>query len=187
MARSIRAKMAQKVSGSRKRGLRFVADQGEVWAEVDHRLESSRTSSATRAYADYLAARRSELDSASAAFHPVPGQVGFVAAIGSDVVGLEAIGRPEVFASAFAGLVRAYVIDAIDAAAVSARSDGPAPAARFDAPEPFLAALAVAPGEEGPSLGLGRDLRIEDGHVCGCALVAGDVVHLTAFPAPHGG
>jgi len=186
MANAIRAKMAGKVSGSRKRGLRFLADQHQVWEEVDHRLDSSRIGSATRAYADYLAARRSELESAAAAFHPLPGQVGFVAAIGSDVVGIEAIGRPEAFASAFAGLVRAYVVDAIDAAAVSARADAPAPTMRFDAPEPFLAALAAAPAEEGPSLGLGRDLRIEGAQVCGCALTAGDVVHLTAFPAPGG-
>jgi len=101
-------------------------------------------------------------------------------------VGLEAIGRPEVFATAFAGLVRAYVVDAIDAAAVSARPDEPVPATRFDAPEPFLAALAAAPAEQGPSLGLGSDLRIEGEQVCGCALAAGDVVHLTAFPAPGG-
>jgi hypothetical protein len=59
----------------------------------------------------------------------------------------------------------------------------PPPAARFDAPEPFLAALAAARPESGPSLGLGTDLRIENERIHACALVAGEVVHLTAFPA----
>jgi hypothetical protein len=180
VAHAIRRKMAKAVSGSRKRGQRFDANQREVWSEVDHRLDSSRIGSNTRAYADYVAARRSELASAAAAFHPVPGQVGFVAAIGSEVVGVEAIGRPEVFAAAFSGLLQAYLIDAVDAAAVSAREE--AAAVRFESPEDFLAALAAAPGEEGPSLGTGRDVRIEGDRVCGCVLVAGDVVHLTAFP-----
>jgi len=46
-----------------------------------------------------------------------------------------------------------------------------------------LAALGRAPVEPGPSLGVGDDLRIEGQGVAGCALVAGHVVHLTAFPA----
>jgi len=60
---------------------------------------------------------------------------------------------------------------------------GTRPPSRFDAPEPFLLALAGARAEASASLGLGTDLRIEDDRVSACALVAGDVVHLTAFPA----
>jgi len=179
IAHAIRRKMAKAVSASRKRGLRFAADQSEVWDEVDQRLGGARVGSRTRAYEDYVAARRGALAAASAAFQPLPGQVGFVAAIGGEVVGLEAVGRPEVFGAAFAGLLQAYLVDALDAPAA------PAQRARFDSPEAFVAALAAAPGEEGPSLGLGIDVRLTGERVAGCALVAGDVVHVTAFPEPE--
>jgi hypothetical protein len=37
--------------------------------------------------------------------------------------------------------------------------------------------------ESGPSLGLGEDLRLRGNGLEGCALVHGDLVHLTAFSA----
>jgi hypothetical protein len=192
LSSSMRRKMAAKVAAARERGLGFNADQSEVWSEVMCRLGWSGAESDTSAYEDYLDTRRRDLDEAARAFHPLPGQVGFVAAIGDEIVGLEAIGRAEVFARAFDGLLRAYLVDAVDAPQLRrlelARGRAAAPAARFDAPEPFLAALAEAPATEGPSLGLGRDLRVRGGGVAGCALVhaaapgaPAAVVHLTAF------
>jgi hypothetical protein len=181
IAQAIRRKMAKSVGAARKRGLRFTADQHEVWAEVDQRLASGRVHSESRAYTDYVDAHREALVAAAAGFHPVAGQVGFVAAIGGAVVGLEAIGRPEVFHAAFPGLLDAYLVDALEAADTGASSGTSAPATAFTAPEPFLAALAAAPAEEGPSLGLGQDVRLAGERVSACALVAGDLVHLTAF------
>jgi len=127
--------------------------------------------------------RRSDLDELAGAFRPLPGQVGFVACIGEEVAGLESVGRSEVYAQAHSGLLRGYLIDAVDHALVRARRPATVPALRFDAPEPFLAALADARAETRPSLGLGMDVRIENERVSACALVAEDVVHLTAFPA----
>lgn len=177
IAHAIRRKMAKAVSASRRRGARFLADQGEVWEEVDLRLDGAQVDSRTRAYADYVTARRAALASASASFQPLAGQVGFVAAIGGEVVGLEAVGRPEVFGAAFSGLLQAYLVDALEAPPAAPSS----PRARFVTPDSFLATLADAPAEEGPSLGLGSDVRLAAAGVHGCALVAGDVVHLTAF------
>ena len=119
----------------------------------------------------------------AAAFHTVPEQVGFVACVGEEVAGLEVIGRPEVFAKAFPGLLRGYLIDAIDHAVVRSRRIGFDLGVRFDSPEAFLSALARAEGRTSASLGLGTDLRVEDGRVSAGALVEGEVVHLTAFPA----
>jgi hypothetical protein len=184
MSAAIRRKMAGKVAEARERGLGFRADQGEVWEEVGLRLGLSGARSRTGAYEDYLGARAHDLEEIERAFRPLPGQVGFVAAIGDEIAGLEAIGREEVFARSFDGLLRAYLVDAVDAAHVRGR-EAP-PAVRFEAPEAFLAALAEAPASERPSLGLGRDLRLRGGGVAGCALVHGPagpaaVVHLTAF------
>jgi hypothetical protein len=181
---SMRRKMAGKVAGARERGASFDADQQEVWSEVLERLTLSGTDSRTSAYSDYLASRQRDLGEAGRAFHPLPGQVGFVAAIGDEIAGLEAIGRPAVFARAFEGLLRAYLVDAVDAPQLREREqDRGAPRARFDAPEPFLAALRSAPASEGLSLGLGRDVRLRGGGVAGCALVhePAALVHLTAF------
>jgi hypothetical protein len=183
MSSHLRHRMNRHVSSARREGRGFRADQGEVWGDVRERVAYSGARSPSGAYADYLATRTRDLDELAAAFRPLPGQVGFVACIGEEVAGLEAIGRPEVFAAAFPGLLRSYLVDAIDHALVRSRRGASRPEARFDAPEPFLAALAAACPESGPSLGLGTDLRIETERVHACALVAGEVVHLTAFPA----
>jgi len=193
LAQQMRQGMARHVAASRARGERFGADQSEVWDAIDERLGRARARSSTRAYADYLGTRRSELDDVLRAFRPLPGQVGFVAMCGGAVVGLEAIGRPEVFAHHFAGLLRSYAVDALDAGEAGARReavatafrppDGGASARAFDAPEPFLAALARAGVRRSPSLGLGDDLRIDGEGVAGCALVhEGAWIHGTACP-----
>lgn len=186
VSHDLRRDMTRYVAQSRARTGRFAADQGAVWDEVHRRLELSATRSPTAAYADYRAARAVDLDEIGRAFRPLGRQVGFVALQGDEVVGVEAIGRPEVFAAAFDALLRAYAIDAVDAALL--REPAPprpsaAPAPRFEDPEPFLEALAGAPFEARPSLGAGDDLRIAGAGVEGCALVRPDVVHLTAFPA----
>ena len=181
----MRKKMAYQVAGSRRRGGRFEADQREVWHDVSERLAHAGTASATDSYEDYILSRRSDLSDMLVAFRPLERQVGFVAVAGGEVVGLEAIGRPEVFAERFEALVRSYAIDAIDAALGRREREPERERAlpRHDSPEAFLAALGRAAVERGPSLGLGDDLRIEGEGVAGCALVAGQVVHLTAFPA----
>ena len=105
-----------------------------------------------------------------------------MACIGDEVAGLEAIGRPDVFASSFRALLHSYAIDAVDASLLR-QIDGAAPTApaRFDGPEPFLEALARAPLTAAPSLGLGQDLRVQGPDVAGCALHHEALIHLTAF------
>jgi hypothetical protein len=177
----MRRKMARKVAASRRRGAGFAADQLEVWQAVGERLAHSRTASATDSYEDYIESRRADLGDLLGAFRPLPRQVGFVAVHGEDVLGLEVIGLAAVFADRFEGLVRSYAIDAIDAAL--GERDRERPLFGHASPEAFLAALGRAPVERGPSLGVGDDLRIDGEGVAGCALVAGEVIHLTAFPA----
>jgi ARG/rhodanese/phosphatase superfamily protein len=180
LASSVRRKMAGKVAAARSRGLGFDADQAEVWGEIEVRIGHAGAASRTGAYADYRASRASEVDAIGAAFAPNPGQVGFVAAIGGAIAGVELLGRSEVFAASHGALVRGYAIDAVDAALLRARDGGDG----FDAPEPFLAAVARAGVRAGASLGLGEDLRIEGGGVVGCALACEGIVHLSAFPGP---
>jgi hypothetical protein len=183
VSNSLRRKMARKVSLSLSRGAGFFADQAQVWDEIGERIRFAKASSPTDAYADYRASRSSDVEEIGKAFRPVERQVGFVAALGDEVVGLEAIGSPPVFAECFRALVRGYAIDAVDAALVRARDGAPGGGRpRFDAPEPFLTAVSRARLLVGASLGLGEDLRLDDPDVDGCALACGGLVHATAFP-----
>jgi hypothetical protein len=183
VSNSLRKKMAFKVAQARRFGRGFRADQGEVWSEIGARIRFARAEAPTSAYADYRASRSRDVEEIEKAFRPIERQVGFVAAIGDEVVGMEAIGSPRVFAESFRALVRGYAIDAVDAAFVRARDTAPAGGRpRFDAPEPFLAAVSGARLDAEASLGLGQDLRLEDAEVAGCALACGGLVHATAFP-----
>lgn len=164
-------------------GQGFRSDQRAVWGEVSARLSSAGRSSSTQAYADYVDSRGSDLREIRSAFRSVPGQVGFVALAGDEVVGVEAVGRPDVFASCFERLLDAYAIDAVDRAALTRREDDSTGAGTFTQPEPFLAAVRRAEADPAPSLGLGEDLRLSGAGVEGCALAADGLVHLTAAPA----
>jgi hypothetical protein len=181
VSHAIRHKIHQSVSAARSAGGRFTADQGEVWEEVGERLRSSGARSATLSYQDYVGTRLEEREEIVQSFEPLPGQVGFVAAIGDEVVGLEVVGDPDVFHRLFQSLLRSYAIDAADRGWVQSRGRKRSAAATFDSPESFLDALTAAGLERSPSLGLGEDLRIDGTGVSGCALEAGGIVHLTVF------
>jgi hypothetical protein len=167
-----------------------------VWEEVDAKLRRAGARSHTRAYADYLASRARDIaDAEQRLARAHPRQVGFVAAIGEAVAGLELVGRPDVFERVYRGLLGAYLVDAVDHDASEADLDRTASlrarreawrtrARRFETPDSFLRAVARARTRSAASLGLGEDVRLGGSDVSGCALFAGEVVHLTAFPEP---
>lgn len=181
LAAGIRKPMASQVTRSRARSDRgrFRANQGDVWKRVGLRMKLMAAPSFTSSYGAYHESRSRDLDELRKSFRPLDRQVGFVASIGDEVAGLEAIGDPVLFARQFEALLRSYAIDAIDAGGLRASEETGRP---FDAPEAFLETLANAPERRGDSLGLGEDVRVEGGGVMGCALVHGALVHLTAFP-----
>jgi hypothetical protein len=182
VSNAMRRGMQSRVARARAAGDGFRADQSEVWRDVEERMAFARAYSETAAYSDYVETRRGPVDALGEAFRAVPNQVGFVASIAGEVAGLEAVGRPDVFARVFRRLLGGYAIDAVDADFVRARSLQE-PAARFESPERFLDALRSAHVRSAPSLALGSDLRMEGIGVEGCALEAGELVHLSAFAA----
>jgi hypothetical protein len=182
VSNSLRRKMERKVARARSLGGGFRADQAEVWDEIAERIRHAGAASATSAYEDYRRSRAVDLEEIGRSFRAVARQVGFVAALGDEVVGLEAIGSPAVFAESFRALLHGYAIDAVDAAFVRARETTPPARAPFEAPELFLATVSRARLHAAASLGLGQDLRLEDAEVAGCALACGGIVHATAFP-----
>jgi hypothetical protein len=119
---------------------------------------------------------RERLDAFTTELHPLDGQVGAVFAIRGAIVGLDAFDSARTWARVMPGLVRSYGLDALDAAV------GGNGFAKPDA-HAFLAAIANAPLETFPAVGLGSDVRLGGDAVVGGALVVDDnVVHLLAFP-----
>lgn len=131
------------------------------------------------------AARRRPLDLADTleSFHTLEGQVGFVAAIGDDVVGLECLASPHLLRRLFARLLEAHAAEAARAdwrAEEGGRLDAMERRLRFSAPEPFLRALSHSRCWRVPSVGMGQSLEAEGPGVAARALAAGPIVHLSA-------
>ena len=141
-------------------------------------------------------------------FHTVDEQVGFVAAIADEVVGLELLASPALFAASFARLAASYATNAVDGVALRlarertetlrrrrvaraawpddepGQDPEPSRPRWYDAPEPFLAALSRAPFQRWPAKGLGWDLRLAGRGASGCALDWNGIVRLSAFAEP---
>jgi hypothetical protein len=175
VSHAMRMRMSTAVADSRAAGRGFHADQSAVWDDVSVRLSTSGTRSGSSAWSDYVKARSERLSKARTQF--APSGVGFVAAIDGEVVGMELIGDASVYARSFARLLDAYLIDAVD----DGYGDRAAEPKTAD-PAAFLAKVRETQATSGPSLGLGEDLRLRSEAVEGAALVAGEIVHLTAAP-----
>ena len=122
VSHKIRQKMQAKVAFSVASSGRFDADQHEVWEQVAKRVEGAQAESRSGAYQDYTRKRTTDLAQVLDSFHTVEDQVGFVAAIGDEVVGLEAVASPALLRSLFPKLLRGYAIDAIDAALAAGKA-----------------------------------------------------------------
>jgi len=106
--------------------------------------------------------------------HPLPGQIGAVAALGDRVLGLELAACPFAFADLLPGVLARFWMQAVE---IAFRCGPPSPP-RFDAPESLLDALARAGLRSQPSAGLGRDVVLESPGLSGHALVReAEVVH----------
>ena len=170
-----RAKVAQ-VSASMRMSSSRHSDQAAIWAEIDDKSARLGAASSTRAAAAMFEKMGERLDAFTNALHPVEGQVGAVFAIRGAIAGLDAFESPDTWARAMPSLLRSYGLDALDTAV------GGNGFARPDA-HAFLQAIAGAPLETFPAVGLGSDVRLGGDTVVGGALVVdGRVVHLLAFP-----
>ena len=156
-------------------GLAARADQGEVWAEVESRLDAHAVGSVSSAMDDVYKARGYEIDDVAKHVHHVDGQVGALAFIGGEPAALDLVSRPEVFASLLPRLVRGYALDSLQAA--------PAEPSESEA-QGFLHAALKAQRRELPTPGMGRGVRLEEPDVIGSGLEHdGELVQLCAFPA----
>jgi len=161
-------------AGLREAGLREAGSREAGPREAGSRDEAADSRAGS-------AGETSEVGEFRKGFPLVERQVGFIAAIGGEIVGLEVMADAEIFARSFETLLRPFVLDAQDEN-VARESADEALEPLFVSPEPFLAALEASHAVAGPTAGLGRGLRVAGPGLVGCALEAGEIVHLTAYP-----
>ncbi len=187
---ALRTKMARSVTESPEQGGRFKVDQDEVWSEVQKRVSLSGIDSATESYDDYQERWSKNMEEAIRAFTLYQRQVGFVAFRPASqqqparVLGVEAVGRPETFMRQFYGLLRSYLLDAVDKAMCREIDAESAQDEFFEEAKPFLRAVCDADYRVSRSPGCGEELRLDGTEVSGAALLHRGVVNLTAFPFP---
>jgi hypothetical protein len=150
-----------------------LSDQGRVWAEVDRQSARHQLESPTDALADVQSAAEDEVADHLSRLRSHPDQLGVACTAGATVLGLDLFDRPATLDCYLESIVAGHVLDRD----LAAPGD---PAAALDR---FLARLVGAPVEEGPAVGLGREVQL-GGSLAGTGLRHdGRLVHLAAFPA----
>jgi len=159
---------------------RFAGDQAEVWSRVHEISEEAAVHSSTSAMRDVFKERLPALDEVTGKFPVGARQIGLLAVIDDEVMGLDVVTRPEVYELLHVKLVRSYVLDA------SLRRDAPvherdvAKLARG-----FLDSAQKTSESRHESVGLGYDYRYTGPDVVGSALAyKADMIHCAFFRIP---
>lgn len=170
------------VTASLSSGGGYRSDQGAVWGEVSERMMATRSYSPSDAMDTLYKApeRANKLKETMEALKRPEGALGFVAVVGSNVLGAE-IFTDEALADAYwEKLTRSYAVEAMDA---ETQAEEAADEAVKIGEERLLADALAADIQVHPSPGLGEDARLVGSHVSGAGLVYdGAVVHLSLFP-----
>jgi len=182
----LRKMHAKSVTASLSAGAGHVSDQSAVWGEVHARMAGSAAYSPSGAmHALYRTPERAKkLKETMEGLRRPEGALGFVATLGSDVLGAELF-TDETLADAYwEKLARTYAVEALDASESTAEAATETPGEVATAGESRLLEQALAAEiQVHPSPGLGADARLEGRYVSGAGLVYdGSVVHLSLFP-----
>jgi hypothetical protein len=149
--------------------------QGEVWASIAEQADALGAHVDTGALNEVARSREVDLGAALDHFPLQPLQVGLLAFVGGEAIGMDVVGGTNLYARLHTRLLRGYVLDAL-----SARS--PSGEATAEAAQRFLTRVHEA--EQTPAASVGRGAyHVLSRTVVGSRLVDGDqVAHLCAFP-----
>ena len=174
MASNLRARKGRAVSENLASSGRRASDQGDVWDGVAEMACSFQVASNTGAMRDVYAHVEQDLSSLLRPFSPVPGQRGFIVAIGGRIAGVEYLSQPRAFAKVFEKLLRSYALDALQLRKPVAASIGSEQARQF------LVTHAGSAVKSYDALGYGIEHRISNTGAQGSALTIDEVlVHLS--------
>ncbi|MBK8293707.1 MAG: hypothetical protein IPK93_02630 [Solirubrobacterales bacterium] len=160
----------------RSAGLEARADQSEVWEMVADRSQQLGVNSSTGSLNDVYESRRGNLNDMTSAINLKDGQIGAVLQIGNEVIAIDLVSRPEVFADLHAPLIQGYSLDALsNAADAKAEED-------VELASDFVDSVVGNRILEKDGIGLGRDFRFDLSSLVGSGLVSGEeLVQMSAF------
>jgi hypothetical protein len=179
---NLRKMHAKSVTASLSAGSGYHSDQLGVWDEVADRMHRSRAYSPSGAmYALYSAPDRSAKLKETMEALPRPADaLGFIALLGSEVLGAELFSDEALADAYWQKLARSYAVEALDA---GERTGEQTDTAANPGEIRLLDEALAADIEVHPSPGLGTDARLVSKGVSGAGLVYdGAVVHLSLFP-----
>jgi len=162
-----------------------VADQGEVWAEVERKQRAVRAQSPTGDETVIYERHRSTIEDLLLPMKPLENQVGALIAIGQEVIGLEVFDYPETWHLMHRKILSGYAADALEVLEFGK----PKALVTIHGAKAFLETVASSLDKAyvKPSpVGLGEHFLLDENTtlVGGFALVYNEVtLHLFAFPA----
>jgi hypothetical protein len=158
-----------------------LSDQSEVWAQVAEHAMDLGAESPTMDFVAGFAASEDRLESYRKKLRLPKGALGFVAARGEQVIGMDLFDASETLEKLWGRLSDAYFLEAV-------RDKGEVEETPKEAVEEFVAKLAdnLVVAESQPGLGVEMEIA-ESAELAGCPLAGsalwydGAVVHLAAF------
>jgi hypothetical protein len=182
MPSRMRAMKAEQVQRSVRATGEFQADQSAIWQDISERAARRNAMSPSTAMAGIYEKDLPSLKEYLDHFNLVGSQVGGVFMINGKVVGVDAFGKPETFSKTFKKLVQSYAMDAIDW--LEEGEDGKSSKSEVTR---FTEGIFKCQVEVHPSVGLGKDCRMESGHLTGFALSLDDqILHMCIFSRTDG-
>lgn len=160
----VRSRKSRSVSRSLLNARRHRSEQGEVWDSIADLSIQASVESDTDALHDIITGRQKDLEGYRAAFAPAENQVGLIAAIGGDIVGLDYVSSSRAYARLADRMLNAYAMDALISPAKSETVESEPQA------EAFLREIDACPAARYPGAGLGEESRYDTPALVGVSL-----------------
>jgi hypothetical protein len=174
---SVKFEKMRHVSASMKERRAYRSDQSEIWDRIEKKARRMDSLSETGAAATIFERNRKPLEDYAGAFRFDGDEIGAVFVIRGRVSGIEIFGSTQIFAKLWPKLVRSYALDALDRLEPSVGGCTKVPDVKA-----VLDRLRRQKADRYRALGLGEDLRCDDGELVAAGLVHdNDLVHLSAF------
>ena len=154
--------------------------QGDVWNEIADYSMSLKAESPTGNLDHVYDERSNDLEDWTKSFAWVDDQVGILAFVGDEPLGIDIIGCHKLYASLHKRLLSGYIMDALASRQRETVEVGE------EAANSFLENVRAATRTEAPTVGRGT-YRVLSERVMGGELEEGELVHLSAFPAEDEG
>jgi hypothetical protein len=163
----------------------FRASQSRVWDEIGAKSARLSVRSETMAMAAMYESYDDLLKEYLEKFPLAAGQTGFLAAISGRMAGMELFDSADNLGKYYDKLIQSYALDAID---LKRQEKGQPPEVTKEKAEGWTAEVKKAQVTLNPSLGLGKDLRVEGGGIIGSGLLLNEtLLYLSVFAKSEGG